>query len=134
MSILQLFGNKKAAKATDVSFIVYEKENYAKILLSLSELLVLSQNVGQAAIVNDLIMLLEQGNYNSFLKLINSVDMWGGSGAVWEVGIENKKYEIAFRKEIINLIELMEATYAIQYPKAIYPISIFFKKELSQNN
>ncbi len=134
MSILQLFGNKKVAEAIDVSFIAYEKEHYNKILLALSELLVLSQNMRQATVVNDLIVLLDQEDYNSFLKLINCVDMWGGSGAVWEVGIEDKKNEIAFQTEIIKLITLMEKTKAIQYPNRISPISILFKKELSKNH
>ena len=34
--------------------------------------------------------------------------MWGGSGAVWEVYIENKVEAKVFEKEIINLINLME--------------------------
>ena len=34
--------------------------------------------------------------------------MWGGSGAVWEIYIEDEIYYRKFQIEIINLINLME--------------------------
>jgi hypothetical protein len=106
-----MFGFYK--KKNKNKFLIYLKENpddYVNVLTYLSNILNKSKNHGQAEVTDKLIELLKQEKFDDFIKLINGVDMWGGSGAVWEVGIGNHIYMRDFQKTIISLIDLMEKT------------------------
>ena len=41
---------------------------------------------------------------------MNSVEMWGGFGAVWEVNIENADLQRKFQTVIIDVINIIEET------------------------
>ena len=80
------------------------------ILEQLRRLLISSDNPGQARTVERLIE-LRSTNRAEFDRLLHSVDMWGGSGAVWEVGPSrmNRDEVQSFRAGIIALSEWMES-------------------------
>jgi len=118
-------------KCNDFVLIIEERPNFVLTLTTLMELLKSSGNNAQSDFIYKLIDLLNQNNLSDFVKQINGVDMWGGSGAVWEVYIEDKKVATEFEKEIITLIRLMEKTEIIG--KGIKPIKKFFEKNLKQD-
>lgn len=81
---------------------------FTSILTRLNEILLNSGNNPQADYVSLLIKLLQLKKYDQFISSINTVDMWGGAGAVWEVYIENKSNEMEFERHIVHLIDTME--------------------------
>tara|TARA_R100001369_G_scaffold1830_1_gene5975 strand:- start:6278 stop:6643 length:366 start_codon:yes stop_codon:yes gene_type:complete len=88
-----------------------DKSKFEPILSKLIELLTDSSNLGQAEWVERIKSALLSDDKADFLKKLVSVDMWGGSGAVWEVGgfkydTDNKK----FVTEIAKLTDLMKAS------------------------
>jgi len=105
-----------------------EELKFQTTFRNIIQLLESEKHYGQANFVKFIQELLELKKVDEFIKEINSVNMWGGSGAVWEVYFVNKKSERKFQIEIINLIDLMERTKII-VPN-INPIRKFFKKEL----
>jgi hypothetical protein len=86
-----------------------DETNYLNILNNLFQILLVS-NIQQSLVIKKLITLLNEKNYNEFNKLINSLEMWAGSGSVWEVYIENENDSSNFEKQMILLINLMEKT------------------------
>jgi hypothetical protein len=80
------------------------------ILEQLRRLLISSDNPGQAATVERLIQ-LHAADAAEFDRLLHSVDLWGGSGAVWEVGPTgmNREEVESFRAGIIALAEGMDS-------------------------
>ena len=92
-----------------IKFNDEQKQKYLELFNKLTQSLIKSENIGQANAIIKLYSLLGENNPD-FLKYINSVDIWGGSGAVWEVYIENKVDDVEFKKSIIELIDLMEET------------------------
>ena len=101
-----------------------ERKSYLSILNNLHQILIASNLFGQALVIQSLIDLLLEENISQFILLINSINMWGGSGAVWEVYIENKVEAKVFEKEIINLINLMEKSKILG--RGIKPIKKIF--------
>jgi hypothetical protein len=93
-----------------IELTLVECKSYLSILNKLQQILKAANLGGQALVIQSLMDLILRENIRQFVKLINSIDMWGGSGAVWEVYIENKAEARVFEKEMINLINLMEAT------------------------
>jgi hypothetical protein len=80
----------------------------------------------QANVMLELIDQLKHNHYDQFMETINGVSLWGGSGAVWEVYIEDKNDAKSFELEIIDLINLMEDTKILG--RGIKPIRKIFKK------
>lgn len=87
-----------------------EKLKYRNILNDIGEILLRLKFSGQYQVISDLLDLLDKNEDEIFIKELNSVNMWGGAGAVWEVGILEKKDEIAFMNKLIELIDFMETT------------------------
>lgn len=86
---------------------------------------------GQADWVRQIHGALYKNDIPDFIKKLNSVDMWGGSGAVWEVGRFNtQNEEKEFELQIIRLVELMN-TDGISHGKA-KSVAKFFKKEFNK--
>jgi hypothetical protein len=76
-------------------------------LRAVSEILWKQDHPGQAEVVDRLIQLHENDRVE-FRRLLQSIDMWGGSGAVWEVaplGDDDRR----FCQLIVRLAEEMEA-------------------------
>ena len=86
---------------------MFYKEQLKEILYNLFEILNLSGNNPQAEVIKRLSSAFDQ-NSSEFYNEINSIDIWGGSGAVWEVGIEDADLSKKFEANMISLIDLME--------------------------
>lgn len=84
------------------------RQEFLSILERLEKTLTDQEHDGQAEIVKKSIQLLLNNDVDFFIKSINGVDFWGGSGAVWEVGILNDEVSYEFENEIIRLIDLMQ--------------------------
>ena len=102
------------------------------VLSKLRELLNKANLTAQAQVIETLVSLLELQRINEFLKLLNGLDMWGGSGAVWEVYIEDVTLAQEFEIEIIKLIDLMEKTNVLA--KGIKPIRKVLRNTLNDRN
>lgn len=101
-----------------------------KYLLILYDILNLLNDLNlsfQVEIIQNIIDTIKKNNFKEFKEKINSVDMWGGSGAVWEIHIEEYEKEKKFKTLIIKLIELMEDTKVIG--KGIVQIKKYFLKQ-----
>lgn len=77
------------------------------ILRELRLLLSLHGHRGQENVVAQLIELY-QFDRERFAKLIQSVEVWGGAGAVWEVG-DLGPDTVPFRNAIVRLAEALES-------------------------
>ena len=105
-----------------------EAQSYRPILTKLSKYLMASDHEGQALFINKLIELIDKEDLTLFVKMINTVDMWGGSGAVWEVDIRDKDLSRKFEREIINLIDLMVKTKISLSSRRLMSIKKFFEE------
>lgn len=76
-------------------------------LRELRDILTRQGHPGQARVVDRLIQLHDH-DPEEFQRLLQSVDMWGGSGAVWEVGSLFTDAR-RFGELIIRLAEEMDA-------------------------
>ncbi len=91
-----------------ISVLKYKLE-FEKTFTTLIMLLRENTHEGQANFVESMLKTLINDQEDKVIKALKSVDMWGGSGAVWEVGyFKNKKEEIEFMCQIVNLIDLMK--------------------------
>jgi methionine salvage enolase-phosphatase E1 len=78
------------------------------ILEKLEEILSGGNHFAQAKVITNLKVYLDDDNYDTFIKELRSVNMWGGAGAVWEVYFDDMHLENRFAKEMIGLIDLMK--------------------------
>ncbi|HTW95317.1 MAG TPA: hypothetical protein VMD30_11015 [Tepidisphaeraceae bacterium] len=97
------------------------------ILEQLRRLLINSDNLGQARTVERLIE-LRSADPAEFNRLLQGVDMWGGSGAVWEVGPTrmNRDEVQSFRAAIIALAEWMESE-SVGFERSRFIADVFRK-------
>ncbi|HET9570792.1 MAG TPA: hypothetical protein VFP20_05245 [Bacteroidales bacterium] len=112
-------------KRVDYELVNKNLEEFLSILKIILQLLNKYGHNSQAKFIQKLIDLINQQNIILFSKFVNGVDMWGGSGAVWEVSIENETEAKAFEDEILKLIGLMEQTEILG--KGIKPIRKIFE-------
>ncbi len=117
-------------KKVDYELVNRESEKFLFILNVILQLLNKYEYNAQAEFIQKLLDLLSQQNIILFSKLINGIDMWGGSGAVWEVYIEDKTDTMVFENEMLKLIDLMEQTKILG--RGIKPIRKIF--ENNQNS
>ena len=116
--------NKKRMK----TFEITNSKLFIPVFKNLIVLLKNGNHKSQAKIIYELIELINKKKTNEFIELLNSVNMWGGSGAVWEVCFEDGDLHKKFQIEIIKLINLMEE---FQTPSGrLKRIRNLFKKEI----
>ncbi|GGH26765.1 hypothetical protein FAZ19_18400 [Sphingobacterium alkalisoli] len=84
------------------------RESFAIILANTAKILEEADLLQHAEIVSNIAKALCIKDDKEFIKRINGIEMWGGSGAVWEVYIDNKGAKKEFENEMIRLIDLME--------------------------
>lgn len=84
------------------------------------------EHAGQMKVVENLINLLTTNDDGTFTRMINGIDMWGGSGAVWEVWFEDQAKNSEFKNNIVSLIDVMEAARILG--SNISPIRTAFQK------
>ncbi len=89
--------------------VITNKEEFVQNLSDILDILKANNFNGQVIVVEEARNDLLKDDNQKFLKSINSVDFWGGSGAVWEVGdFDNKIEESKFQRQIIQLTDLMK--------------------------
>ena len=94
------------------------KEAYELILCELIKILRDNSHIPQADWVRQIHGALLRNDEVDFVKKLNSVDMWGGSGAVWEVQpFISSDDEKQFGRNIIKLVEQMRIS-NIKYGRA----------------
>lgn len=103
------------------------KSKYLDTLKNIEVILRKGEFFGQANVVENLIQNLITEDYQNFIDNINSVNMWGGSGAVWEVYFENQDVQRRFNFEMLELINVMEKTKILG--SGIKPLKKLFKRE-----
>ena len=118
--------NFKKNKNIEFNEITYE--SFLITLTKLVNILSKAELNAQVQVIVSLIDLLKQRKNEKFVNILNSIDMWGGSGAVWEVHIEDNQNAKKFEMEMINLIDLMEKSNVLG--RGIKPIRKLFKENL----
>ncbi|KAF0127917.1 MAG: Uncharacterized protein FD155_3491 [Bacteroidetes bacterium] len=118
----------KKNKSESFELVSQNCDDFSSVLTTLFELLKKNGHNSQADFIKELILLINQENFNSFIQSLNGVNMWGGAGAVWEVYIEDKESSKEFEKSVIKLINIMEETKILG--KGIKPIRKLFEKNL----
>jgi hypothetical protein len=118
----------KKNESESLEFIYQYHDDFLSVLMTMFELLKENNHNSQAKIIKELIQLIEQENFSSFIQLLNGVNMWGGAGAVWEVYIADKESSKEFEKSVISLINIMEDAKILG--KGIKPIRKIFEKNL----
>jgi hypothetical protein len=49
----------------------------------------------------------ERGDTASFKKLVISRELFGGSGAMWEIWIDDKQLQVKFKKQFCAFVDLL---------------------------
>ena len=109
--------------------IIANKQELVGTLSRIVEILNENGFNAQANAVNKPLQYLDQDDIDNFLKSFKTVDIWGGSGAAWEVGdFPTKQIEREFESCFIKLSELLNET-GIKF-KPADQIANIFKKNL----
>lgn len=113
-----------------------EIENKSELVKTMSQIVELLNDNGficQAAAVEKPLQYLNYDDKKNFLKTFLTIDIWGGSGAAWEVGgFKSRQTEVEFQSCFIKLAELMKQT-GIKSRKA-ESVARFFKEDVEKNN
>ncbi len=108
---------------------VTNKDEFILTMTRIVELLHANKHAPQAFAVQEPLQYLIANDKNNFLKSLNTVDIWGGSGAAWEVGVfRTKKDEREFMECFIRLVELMKEIGVSHY--AAKRVAILFREDL----
>ncbi len=126
-SICNIYGIE-SDKTEVFELIKNAKSKYLDTLKNIEEILRKGELFGQENVVKNLMHNLITEDYQIFIDNINSVNMWGGSGAVWEVYFENQDLQRKFNFEMLELINLMEKTKILG--SGIKPLKKLFEREL----
>jgi len=108
-----------------IDLLVSKQKQFISILMELSQILTNSGNNAQSEFIAELVDIISANNYTLFVQEINSVAMWGGAGAVWEVYIQDIDESDKFNKAMLRIILLMEEVNILG--KGIKPLKKFFK-------
>jgi hypothetical protein len=93
-------------KSQEVNLV--NKEELISTLTRITEILRDNGYSAQADAVRRPLGFLTTGDELNCIKYLTTVDIWGGSGAAWEVGyFQNTNDEVEFRKCFIRLALLM---------------------------
>jgi hypothetical protein len=119
----------RQSKPSEITLL--EKEQLIATMTRLVEILHENRHSAQADAVIKPLEYLIANDADNFVKSFLAVDIWGGSGSVWEVGgFSSRQVEIEFQTKIIQLVELMKEC-GIKSKKA-ESVAGFFKKEISK--
>ena len=108
--------------------------NKEELIETMTQLLGLLRDNGfthQANAIRKPLQYLYNSDQKKFVKYLLTVDIWGGSGAAWEVyGFKSREVEKEFESCFIKLVELMKQT-GIENGKA-ESVAGFFKKNIKK--
>lgn len=85
---------------------------------------------GQADFMDSLLESLEDNDKTKFTNMSKTVDIWGGSGAVWEVWIDIKRREKDFQNYMIKFARLLNDNGISNH--GINSIKTLFEKEIKK--
>ena len=85
---------------------------------------------GQAEYMNRILETLHNDDKPGFVELSKTVDIWGGSGAVWEVWIQDRNKEKEFQIAMIKFAGLLIANGINSY--GIRSIKTLFENEVKK--
>ena len=87
---------------------ITNKDEFILTMTRLVELLHANNHSPQAFAIQEPLQYLIANDKNNFLKTLNTVDIWGGAGAAWEVGsFRTREDEREFQECFVKLVELM---------------------------
>ena len=110
---------------------IVNKEELIETLTRILELLRDNGYSYQANAIRKPLQYLYSDDEKNFVKYLLTSDIWGGSGAAWEVGgLKPREVEREFEKNFIKLAELMKQT-GIKSSKA-ESVSGFFKSNIEK--
>lgn len=115
-------------KNRDKEIIINNKDRLIQILTRSVEILRENAYSAQSDALRKPLQYLYLDDKENFIKYLNTVDIWGGSGAAWEVWLEPKEIEREFMQCIVDLVEELNNT-GIKIPKE-RGIAKLFKKQL----
>lgn len=92
----------------NAELILSKKEKIQKCLIAVKEILFTNDHPAQAEVIQGLIEALSDKDVKKFLANFHTVDMWGGSGSVWEVGFNDNETDYKYMKAMIWLIYALE--------------------------
>ena len=109
-------------------------KNKAELITTMTRIVELLRDSGfspQADAVRKPLQYLYSDDKDNFVKHLLTVDIWGGSGAAWEVyGFPSRQVEIEFESNFIKLVELMKLC-GIKNGKAD-SVAEFFRTDIEQ--
>ena len=115
-------------KKRNREIILNNKDKLIQILTRTVEILRDNAYSAQADAMRKPLHYLYLDDTKNFIKYLNTVDLWGGSGAAWEVWLEPKEVEREFKQCIIDLVDELKNS-GIKIPRE-RGIAKLFKKEL----
>jgi len=107
--------------------------NKLELITTLTRIVELLRDNGsneQANAVKKPLRYLYQDDTTKFLESLKTVDIWGGSGAAWEVYFEKRQQEREFQSCFIRLAQLLKDT-GIKF-KTADTIANVFEKDLQR--
>jgi len=125
-----MFGLKIKKTSNNFDSILVDKETIGLTLKEIVKILREYSHSGQADYMDRLLETLENDDYSNFKELSKKVDIWGGSGAVWEVWIPDNDKEIEFQKLIISFAKLLLKNGITNH--GITSIKSLFEKEVKK--
>lgn len=108
-----------------------EKDSIEVILKTIIKVLSSYSYLYQAAYMESVLKALLENEKSEFEALAKKVDIWGGSGAVWEVYIQDREKEKEFQTAMIKFIELLNKNGIRNY--GMSSIRALFVKEVKRN-
>ena len=116
---MNIFNNK-------LSFV--HKDSLEFCIRAIIALLLDSSNYAQAGYMKRVLESVVIEDKALFVKLSKTVEIWGGSGAVWEVFIQNREREKVFQETMIKFADLLKDNGVSNY--GIRSIKSLFEKQL----
>ena len=117
-------------KKRNREIIINNKDKLIQILTRSVEILRDNAYSAQADAMRKPLQYLYLDDTENFIKYLNTVEIWGGSGAAWEVWLEPKEIEREFMQCIVDLVDELNNT-GIKIPKG-RSIAKFFKGVLEK--
>lgn len=119
-------------KSKNKEIVIVNKYRLIEILSKMVEILRDNGYSPQAEAVKKPLQYLYNNDIENFISYLNTVELWGGSGAAWEVYLEPKQVQYEFMKNIVDLVDELGKT-GIKIPKE-RGVTKAFKQELMKNN
>jgi len=126
-----MFGLKIKKTSKSYNSDLVDKESIGLTLKDIIKILREFSHSGQADYMDRLFETLTIDDNSKFKLMSQTVDIWGGSGAVWEVWIPDNNKEKEFQKLMISFAKLLLKNGIKNH--GITSIKSLFEKEVKKN-